>query len=215
MPLALHRLGVTASREPLCLAADVALRWDRAGCRRRPPLTAKVRGRRQPLTAKVRGRHPPLTAWHRVALARVASERWRQAMTGYYPPPGTPAGEFGPRGASDDQLWALLAYLLAFVASIVAPLVIYLVKMNESRYVRYHAAQALNMGITLVIYSFVFTVVGIVLTIFTHGIALIVLVPLFIAVAIAHLVYLILAAVGANRGEVYRVPLVLSFPMVR
>lgn len=136
-------------------------------------------------------------------------------MTGYYPPSGTPAGEFGPRGASDDQLWALLAYLLAFVASIIAPLVIYLAKMNESRYVRYHAAQSLNMGLTLLIYSFGFTIVGIVLAILTHGVALIVLVPLFIAIAIAHLVYLILAAVAANRGELYRVPLILSLPMVR
>lgn len=140
-------------------------------------------------------------------------------MSGYQPPAqafpaGSPQG-YGPRGPADDQLWALLAYLLAFVASIIAPLIIYLVKMSESRYVRYHAAQSLNMGITVVIYALGGTVVGIILAIFTHGWALLVLIPLFIVFAIAHLVFLILAAVAAYRGELYRVPTVLCLPMVR
>jgi uncharacterized protein len=141
-------------------------------------------------------------------------------MTGSSQPPveafpvGGPQG-YGPSGPSDDRLWALLAYLVAFVASIIGPLIIYLIKMNESRYVRFHAAQSLNMGITAVIYAAGGTIVGIVLTIFTHGWALLVLVPLFIAFALAHVVFLILAAVAANRGELYRVPGILSLPLVR
>src|SRR5262249_15845803 len=73
---------------------------------------------------------------------------------GSMPPPGQPGygqqdspQDHSPRGASDDQTWAMLSYILALVASIIAPLVIYLVKMNQSRYVRFHAAQALNLGI--------------------------------------------------------------------
>jgi uncharacterized Tic20 family protein len=141
-------------------------------------------------------------------------------MTGYFQPPDQPfaAGTqlgYGPKGPSDDQLLALLAYLLTFVASLIAPLIIYLVKMNESRYVRFHAAQSLNMGITAVIYSFSGVLIGIVLAIATHGLALILLIPLFIAFVVAHLVYLIIAAVAANRGELYRVPTVLCLPLVR
>ena len=141
-------------------------------------------------------------------------------MSGYFQPPGqpfpagTPLG-YGPKGPSDDQLLALLAYLLTFVAGLIAPLIIYLVKMNESRYVRYHAAQSLNMGITALGYSFGGVLIGIVLAIATHGLVLIALVPLFIAFLIAHLIYLILAAVAANRGELYRVPAVLCLPLVR
>jgi uncharacterized Tic20 family protein len=142
-------------------------------------------------------------------------------MTGYFQPPGqqpfaagTPLG-YGPKGPADDQLLALLAYLLTFVASLIAPLVIYLVKMNESRYVRFHAAQSLNMGITALIYSFGGVLVGIVLAIATHGLVLILLIPLFIAFVIAHLVCLIIAAVAASRGELYRVPAVLCLRLVR
>jgi len=140
-------------------------------------------------------------------------------MYGYTPPPvpgfppGNPQG-YGPRGPSDDQLWSLLAYLLTFVFSLFAPLVIYLVKMNESRYVRYHAAQSLNMGITATIYGFGAFGAGIPLALITHGFALLLAIPLFIAFAIAHLVFLILAAVAANRGELYRVPKVICLPLV-
>jgi len=147
-------------------------------------------------------------------------------MSGFSQPPGGaypayPAHSadsalgYGPRGPSDDRLWALLSYLLTMVASLIAPLVIFLVKMNESRYVRFHAAQSLNMEITAAVYSVGGVVVGVVLAIFTHGWALLVLVPLFIVFVVAHLVYLILAAVAANRGELYRVPPVLCLPMVR
>jgi uncharacterized protein len=135
------------------------------------------------------------------------------------PPPGGPwpaAGSlgYGPRGQSDDQLWAMLSYLLTFVVGILAPLIIYLIKMKESGYVRYHSAQSLNMAITAFIYTFGGIIVGLVLGFATHGFALILIIPLFIAYAIAHLVYLILACIAANRGEAYRVPTALALPMV-
>jgi uncharacterized Tic20 family protein len=130
-----------------------------------------------------------------------------------FPPASAPAG-YGPRGPADDHLWSLLAYLLAFVAAIIAPLVIYLVKRDESGYVRYHAAQALNLGLTGLIYGFGGAILGIVLAIATKGLALFVVIPLFIAYGIAHLVFLILAAIAAYRGELYRVPAIICLPMV-
>jgi|SRR5215470_1865775 len=144
-------------------------------------------------------------------------------MTGYPQPPGSGFPQYqqdgsvgyGPRGPSDDQTWGMLAYVLSFFAAILAPLIIYLVKINESRFVRYHAAQALNMGITAVIYSIGGVIIGVVLAIASHGLALLLLIPLFIVYAIAHLVFLILAAIGAYRGTLYRVPGVLCLPLVR
>ena len=128
--------------------------------------------------------------------------------------PESPQG-YGPRGPSDDHTWALLAYLLALVASILAPLVIYLVKMNESRYVRYHAAQALNLGLTALIYIVALFIVAIPLAIVTHGIGIILIVLGFIALGIVHLVYLILGAIKANQGQQFQIPTFLCFPMVK
>jgi uncharacterized Tic20 family protein len=146
----------------------------------------------------------------------------RTGQSGYIPPTGQPVYSqqdnpqaYGPRGASDDQTWAMLGYILALVASIIAPLVIYLVKMNESRYVRFHAAQALNMGITAVIESIAIVIVGIFLAIATHGFGILLIVLAFLALGIAHLVYLILAAVRAHQGQLFRVPTIICFRMVR
>jgi uncharacterized Tic20 family protein len=127
---------------------------------------------------------------------------------------GGPQG-YGPRGPSDDHTWALLSYVLALVASIIAPLVIYLVKMNESRYVRFHAAQALNMGLTAVIESVAIFIVGILLALVTHGFGILLMLLAFFALGIAHLVYLILGAVRSNQGQLFRVPTIICFRMVR
>jgi len=143
-------------------------------------------------------------------------------MGGYFnapPPPQPGAGAdlghgYGPRGPSDDHLWGLLSYLLTFVAGFLAPLIVYVVKMNESRYVRYHAAQSLNMAITAYIYAFAAFFIGLIVAIATKGWGLVLIIPLFIAFAVAHLVYLILAAIAANRGEYYQVPTVISLPIV-
>ena len=130
-------------------------------------------------------------------------------------PQGYDPQGYGPRGPSDDQMWALLSYVLALVASIIAPLVIYLVKMNESRYVRFHAAQALNMGLTAMIESIAIFIVGIFLALVTHGFGILLMVLAFLALGIAHLVYLILGAVRSNQGQLFRVPTIICFRMVR
>jgi uncharacterized Tic20 family protein len=133
---------------------------------------------------------------------------------GYGQPGDNPQG-YGPRGPSDDHTWALLSYVLALLASIIAPLVIYLVKMNESRYVRFHAAQALNMGITAIIESVAIFIVGIILAVVLHGFGFLLMVLAFLALGIAHLVYLILGAVRSNQGQLFRVPTIICFRIVR
>jgi len=139
----------------------------------------------------------------------------QQADTQGYGQPGSDPQGYGPRGASDDRTWALLSYVLALVASIIAPLVIYLVKMNESRFVRFHAAQALNMGITAIIESVGIFIVGILLAVITHGFGLLLMLLAFLALGIAHLVYLIMGAVKSNQGELFRVPTIICFRMVK
>ena len=141
---------------------------------------------------------------------------------GYIPPSAQPGygqldnpQDHSPSGTSDDQAWAMLSYLLALVASIIAPLVIYLVKMNQSRYVRFHAAQALNLGITALIESIAILIIGILLAVATHGFGILLMVLAFLALGIAHLVYLILGAVRAYQGQPFRIPTIICFRMVR
>ena len=126
------------------------------------------------------------------------------------PPPGTPHPGYGGLPTAEERNWALAAHVGTFVAAwfamgFIAPLVIMLVKGNDSPFVRRHAVESLNFQISLLIYM----VAGFVISLVTLGIGLIVVVPVAIVVAIFALVVIILATVKAANGEEYRYPLTL------
>ncbi len=95
--------------------------------------------------------------------------------------------------SSDEKTMAILSHVLTFVAGFVAPLIIYLIKKDESAFVREHAKESLNFQITIFILI-------IVLVISIIGILLIWL------VGILALVFVILATVKASEGKLYRYP---------
>jgi len=97
---------------------------------------------------------------------------------------------------------ALLAYLVVPIP-VVVPLVMWLVKKDESPFVDDHGREAVNFHITLTIYM----VLTVPIALLTCGVGF-VLVP---AVYVLGLVGMILAAVAANRGEYYRYPMCLRF----
>ncbi|MEZ6187129.1 MAG: DUF4870 domain-containing protein [Planctomycetota bacterium] len=116
----------------------------------------------------------------------------------HYAPPGAHPVE-PAQVTSDEKTLAMLAHLLVLVAGFVGPLVIYLVKKDESRFVGEHARDALNFQITVVLAALcciplVFVLIGI---------------PLIFAVSIGSLVCTILAAVEASKGNFYRYPFCL------
>ena len=105
----------------------------------------------------------------------------------------------------DDRTWALLAHLSALsgyvipFGHIVGPLIVWLIKKDQSWFVNDQGKEALNFQISVTIYLIisavlVFVVVGILL---------------LIAVAIGALILVIVAAVRANEGVTYRYPLTL------
>ncbi|MGB8193904.1 MAG: DUF4870 domain-containing protein, partial [Chitinophagaceae bacterium] len=52
---------------------------------------------------------------------------------------------------SDERTMALLSHILGLVIWIIGPLIIYLVKKDESKFVAEHAKEALNFQITVAI----------------------------------------------------------------
>ena len=103
--------------------------------------------------------------------------------------------------------WAMLSHLGAFVGvvipfgNIIAPLVIWLIKKEESAFVEDQARESLNFQISLSIYMLAAGFLTFVLIGF-------VLVP---AAGIFGIVVVIIAAVRANKGEKYRYPLCIRF----
>ena len=135
---------------------------------------------------------------------------------GYAAAPGYPqAGPYPP--SPDERNMAMLAHLLGIVAGLVTglmflgPLIIYLIKKDESRFVRHHATEALNLTLTGLIVSAAASIVGCVLTLLVVGIFIFLL---LIPYGILLLVYLIIASVAASRGEWYSYPNWLRFQLV-
>ncbi|MEU6035376.1 DUF4870 domain-containing protein [Actinomadura sp. NPDC047616] len=133
---------------------------------------------------------------------------------GQAPGYGSYGGQMQPYGApgygpgqttSDERTWALLGHLGQLVLGFIAPLLVYLIKKDESPFLRHHGAQGLNFAITQTVY----VIINIVLMFLIIGFFT------FLAQFIAQIVLLIMAAVAGNRGEWYRFPSFMAWPMIR
>ena len=56
---------------------------------------------------------------------------------------------------SDERVLAILAHALTFVSNIIAPLIIYLLKKDDSQYVAEQAKESLNFQLTVLLACFV------------------------------------------------------------
>jgi uncharacterized protein len=114
------------------------------------------------------------------------------------------------RGAADISpphvRRAVLSYLGIPFLLFLPALAVYLTTPRASDFVRRHAAQALNLSITLLLYNISAVILGGLLALDTVTAAVLITVPLLAALWIVTLVYLVLAAVAASRGDDYRIP---------
>lgn len=102
-----------------------------------------------------------------------------------------------PLSETDQRLWATLTHISTLIVGFVGPLVAYLLLKDRSPFLKESTLEALNFSITVSIAA----VVSSFLTIAFVGY---VLLPV---VYVAAAVFCILAAIAANKGEVYRYPL--------
>ncbi|MFC3995476.1 DUF4870 domain-containing protein [Nocardiopsis sediminis] len=119
------------------------------------------------------------------------------AQYGQYQQPHQQQG--GPVSADDRQM-ALFIHLGGAIVGFLVPLVFYMIKKDESPFLRHHAVQALNFQIMLAIAYFV------------SGVLMILIIGYltFLAAWIGGLVLGIMAAMAANRGEWNKYPFNLS-----
>ncbi|MFD6142594.1 DUF4870 domain-containing protein [Promicromonospora sp. NPDC060271] len=121
-----------------------------------------------------------------------------QPGTGYGPPYGAGVPyQPQPLNPSDERMWAIFAQIGPVLLSFIAPLVIWLVFKDRSRFVDQEAKEALNFQITLIFVH----IAAFIITLVTFGFGSIVYLAF-----IAALVFMILAAVENNKGAPYRYP---------
>ena len=102
--------------------------------------------------------------------------------------------------------WAMLGYLTVPLFGFVVPLLVYLRTLRGPSWSRAHAAQALNVWITAVLYSLSAVIMGTMLALDSPRIALIVFGSLVVALWLVMLAYLVRAATAASQGLLYPVP---------
>lgn len=94
---------------------------------------------------------------------------------------------------SDEKLWAMLAHLSVLVLGVIGPLIIWMMKKQESAFVEDQAKEALNFQLAMLIASLICA-------------ATCILSPLVFVVSIGGLIYGILGGLEANKGIRYRYP---------
>ncbi len=99
---------------------------------------------------------------------------------------------------SDEKTMGILSHILTLVLGFIAPLVIYLIKKDESSYIADQARESLNFQLTLVLACIVLavTIIGILL---------------IWPVVIVGWVFVIIATIRASEGKKYRYPFNIRF----
>jgi uncharacterized Tic20 family protein len=108
-------------------------------------------------------------------------------------------------GGPEERL-AALCYLGVIFFSFLPALVIYLAQGRRSRYLRQHAARAVNLAVALLLFGLSAVIMGALLALDSIPVSLMVVLPLATALWILALGHLIRAAVATERGQPYQLP---------
>lgn len=104
---------------------------------------------------------------------------------------------------NDEKMFAAGIYVISFFTAFIGPLVIWLLKKDESPYVDYHGKEYFNFFISYGVYSIVSCLLMLILIGF---------VTIWV-VGVLAFIFTIIAAVRAYEGKEYRIP--LTFRLIR
>lgn len=100
--------------------------------------------------------------------------------------------------SDEEKLLAMLMYILNFFTALIGPLIIWLLKRNDSAYIDHHGKEYFNLLISFFVYEIIAAITLLI------GIGFI-LVP---ALSVAFIVLIIVGAVKSYQGKYYRFPLI-------
>ena len=109
--------------------------------------------------------------------------------------------------SKEERQWAMFCHLAALAGfvipfgNIIGPLILWVLKKDESSFIDYHGKESVNFQISISIY----VVVSIILIILLIGIVLL------IGIGIMSIVFLVIAALKANDGIYFSYPLTIRF----
>lgn len=105
-----------------------------------------------------------------------------------------------------DHNLAMILHLCGFLNGmlpIVVPLIIWLLKREESDFIDKHGKAALNFQISVIIIS----ILAVLFIIFTFGLGTFFVAPLAIIFVLLYILFIIRAAIAAHKGQYYTYPI--------
>ena len=118
---------------------------------------------------------------------------------------------------ANDKNYSSITHLSGFAGwffpfgNIIAPLLLWIAKKNESTYIDSHGKAALNFQLSILFYCFLLAILIIPITIFTLGLGLLAIIIGFIPAIILKIVLIISASMKATNGEYYNYPFTIEF----
>jgi uncharacterized protein len=126
------------------------------------------------------------------------------------PPQAEPAAKI-----HSEELLAVVGYLGVIFFAFLPALVIFLLTRRSSPYLRFHAARAVNLSVTVILFDVSAFIVGLMLALDTVVLSLTVALPLATALWLTASFYLVRTALATARGEAYDPPAWLCVQVLR
>jgi len=117
----------------------------------------------------------------------------------------------------NDKNYSSIIHLSGFsgcfipFGNIIVPLVLWLVKKNESIFIDAHGKSSVNFQLSLMFYGFLLAILLIPIAIFTLGLGIVAIIIGIIPAFILYVVLIISASINASNGEYYDYPFTIQF----
>lgn len=121
-----------------------------------------------------------------------------------------------PEGLStEEKQWGMYAHLASLAGLIVGglfflgPLIVWLIKKDQMRFVDDQGKESLNFQLNMLLLGIAIGTVSVPLALITFGIGAFLIIPAALGLLVLTIVMPILAGLKANAGEAYRYPYIL------
>ncbi|MGJ9382484.1 hypothetical protein CR203_10155 [Salipaludibacillus neizhouensis] len=100
--------------------------------------------------------------------------------------------------SKEEKTLAMLIYLISYFTVFIGPVIIWILKKDESEFIDYHGKEYLNFLISITVYSII------------SGLFVLILIGILMLaiVGVAGFILTIIAAIKAYDGEYYKFPLI-------
>ena len=102
---------------------------------------------------------------------------------------------------NDEKTMGMFIYLISLFTAIIGPLIIWVIKKDESEFISFHGKEYFNFFISYTVYGFIGALLMFVLIGF-------VIVPVL---GLMYFIFTFIALFKAYQGEYYRIPLIFRF----